>query len=72
MNNNTKRGVRRGLWGHSFRSSYSLELIFDFWENQFWGCSRLYSDTWYLVSSIWYLVRLWIPGYLDIWISGFW
>ena len=23
-------GLRRGLWGHSFKSSYSLELILDF------------------------------------------
>ena len=25
-------GLRRGLWGHSFKSSYSLELIIDFWK----------------------------------------
>ncbi len=30
-------GLRRGLWGHSFKSSYSLELILDFLEkNVFW------------------------------------
>ena len=30
INNNNKLGLRRGLWGHSFNSSYSLELNFDF------------------------------------------
>ena len=37
MNNNKKRGVRRGLWGHSFKSSYSLELNLYFLETSFRG-----------------------------------
>ena len=30
-------GLRRGVWCHSFKSSYSLELILDFREQYFWG-----------------------------------
>ena len=32
INDNTKLGLRRSLWGHSFNLPYSLELIFEFWE----------------------------------------
>ena len=31
-------GLRRGLRGHSFKSSYSLELILDFWKNTYFCC----------------------------------
>ena len=52
-------GLRRGLWGHSFKSSYSLELILDFLEKK--NCCVFYvfflvPDTWHLKS--WYLIPL--------------
>ena len=61
-------GLRRGLWGHSFKSSYSLELIFDFWEKSILGVFFLF-----LVPDIWYLIPdIWISGYLDIWYLDTW
>ena len=65
-------GLRRGLWGHSFKSSYSLELIFDFLEKSFFLAFMYFC----LVPDIWYPIPgIGISGYLDIcyldtWISG--
>ena len=68
-------GLRRGLWGHSFKSSYSLELIFDFGKISFSGfyVFFLVPDIWYLIPDIWIsgYLDIWISGYLDIWISGY-
>jgi len=38
-------GLRRGLWGHSFKSSYSLELIFDFLEKSVFLAFYIFSGT---------------------------
>ena len=43
-------GLRRGLWGHSFKSSYSLELIFDFLEKSVF--LAFVSFFWHLISGI--------------------